>query len=125
MEEENIEHIDNLSYNFSNEQEINDDEEEEMKPIPEIFDEKEFNIEDNFKEDKKEKNENNPDNKINENFLLKESLSLNEDEKVEFFPIDYLIPTEEINSIDININSKDQINIDDNENEKPSNNNFF
>ena len=131
MEEENLDNIDNLSNNFSNKEEINDDYEEEMKPISEIFDEDEFDIEDNFKEDKKEEKEekeekeNSNDNKIkiNENILLKESF--NEEEKVDFFPIDYLIPTEEINSIDINKNGEDPINNDDNENKRPLNNNFF
>ena len=123
MNEENNENINNISNNFSNEDEIN---EEEMQPIPEISDDEDLELEINFNEEKKDNNKENNKNKeikSKENISLKESL--NEEEKIEFFPIDFLISNEEINSIDINIDSKNQINTDENNNSGVLKNNFF
>ena len=123
MNEENNENINNISNNFSNEDEIN---EEEMQPIPEISDDEDLELEINFNEEKKDNNKENNKNKeikSKENISLKESL--NEEEKIEFFPIDFLISNEEINSIDINIDSKNQINTDENNNSDVLKNNFF
>ena len=126
MEEEKTGN-DNISNIFSNEEEL---EEEEIKPIPEISDAEEFYIDNIYKEYKienKEIKENNQDNIIEakDNLSLKKSFT--EDDKEDFFPIDYLISKEEINSINIDFNIKNKINKNDNDknNNKPLNSYFF
>ena len=86
-------------------------------------DNKEYNNEEQIKkiEDKKDNNEDNNNEKKNRNIYVNDNAI--EEEKVEYFPVDFLISEEEINSIDINIDSKN--NIIDNEKTIPLKNNFF
>ena len=126
MEEEKTGN-DNISNIFSNEEELD---EEEIKPIPEISDAEEFYIDNIYKEYKKENKEikeNNQDNIIEAKDNLSSKKSFTEDDKEDFFPIDYLIPKEEINSINIDFNIKNKINKNDNDknNNKPLNSYFF
>ena len=150
MSDQNIDNIENLSNNSINDEEMK---EKEIKPIPEIYEDEDFNFDSIYKEEKKEndkeimnneddkkeindnnekkiqkiedKNENNG-KKINEekikNIYLNENFQ-EEEEKVDYFPVDFLISEEEINSIDINIDSKNNIN--DNDKEIYLKNNFF
>ena len=149
MSDQNIDNIENLSNNTINDEEMK---EKEIKPIPEIYEDEDFNFDSIYKEEKKENDKeimNNEDDKkeindnnekkiqkieeknekngkkINEekikNIYLDENFQ--EEEKVDYFPVDFLISEEEINSIDINIDSKNNIN--DNDKEIYLKNNFF
>ena len=109
MNGENIENINNIS----NGEEINED---EIQPIPEILSDEDLDIEKKFKD------ENN--NEIEQKKLILSKEELNKEDKIDFFPVDYLISKEEINSIDININNN-MMNTYKNGDSKVLKNNFF
>ena len=81
-----------------------DIEEEEIKPIPELLDEEELIIEDCNNNNKQNENQ----YKNDDNILLKENSI--EDNKIDYFPINDIIPNEEIDNIDINIDNSIKIN---------------
>ena len=111
---ENIDNSPNYNLDYS------DVDEEEIKPIPELSDEEEFitqDYKDQNKNDNEKNNENkeNKDNKDNkENIILKENLD--EEDKTDYFPINFLISNEEINSININFDNNTKLNNDSNNN---------